>query len=106
MDGNKLLMFTMRNMPRIIKTITDKNKKVDKYLIHPGSKILLDNLIKKSEINPSLVPNTFNITGNTVSSSIPLLIKENFKKIKFDNKILLSGFGVGLSHATLLIKWA
>ena len=42
-------------------------------------------------------------TGNTVSSSIPLLLENKIinKKIK---KILICGFGVGLSIATNIIE--
>ena len=38
-------------------------------------------------------------TGNTVSSSIPLVLKRNQKKIKKDEYVLLIGFGVGWSWA-------
>ena len=42
------------------------------------------------------------LTGNTVSSSIPLLL-ENYVVDSSYTKILVSGFGVGLSWATNLI---
>ncbi len=105
MDGNKLLMFSLKNIPKIIKKISKKHKIIDKYFIHPGSKILLDSIILKSQINDKKVLNTFKITGNTVSTSIPLIINKNYNKIKKNEKIFMSGFGVGLSHASLLIKW-
>ena len=65
---------------------------------------MLDSIVKKSLINPIKVYNSFHITGNTVSSSIPLLINLNYKKL-LNKNILLSGFGVGLSWATIAIKW-
>ncbi len=105
MDGNKVFMFSIKNIPTIIKKITKKHKDIKFFLIHPGSKILLDTVIERSGINSSNVPRSFHITGNTVSTSIPLLLKDNFYKIKKNNKILISGFGVGLSHATLLLRW-
>ena len=106
MDGNKLLMFTMRNIPNVINKIIKKHNNIKIYLIHPGSKILLDTLTNKINISSKKVPNTFNLTANTVSSSIPLLINKNYNSFRFGNKILMSGFGVGLSHATILVKWA
>ena len=65
---------------------------------------MLDSIIEKSKIKKSNVYSTFNITGNTVSTSIPLIISKNYNKLKKKN-ILMSGFGVGLSWATVLIKW-
>ena len=105
MDGNKVFLFSIKNIPLIIKKITNKYKDINFFLIHPGSKILLDTVIEKSGINSRKVPTTFHITGNTVSTSIPLLLKDNFSKLKKNDKILISGFGVGLSHATLLLRW-
>ena len=105
MNGNKLLLFSLNKIPKIIKFYKKKIGIIDMFLIHPGSKILHDSIIQKSGIPPSKSPNTFSLTGNTVSSSIPLLIKENFKSFKKNNKILLTGFGVGLSHATVVLKW-
>tara|TARA_Y100000389_G_scaffold197899_1_gene233402 strand:- start:24401 stop:25303 length:903 start_codon:yes stop_codon:yes gene_type:complete len=105
MDGNKVFLFSIKNIPIIIKKITKKNKDIKFFFVHPGSKILLDTIIEKSGIKSSKAPTSFHITGNTVSTSIPLLIKDNFNRIKKNDKILISGFGVGLSHATLLIRW-
>jgi 3-oxoacyl-[acyl-carrier-protein] synthase-3 len=66
---------------------------------------MLDSIVKKSSISQKKVLNSFNITGNTVSTSIPLIISKYYSKLKKKNIILLSGFGVGLSWATILIKW-
>jgi 3-oxoacyl-[acyl-carrier-protein] synthase-3 len=101
MNGNKVFLFSIKNIPIILK----KNKYIKFYFIHPGSKILLDSIIKKSNIDYSKVPTSFHITGNTVSTSIPLLLKNNYNLIKKNDITLISGFGVGLSHATILLKW-
>ena len=101
MNGSKVFLFSIKNIPIILK----KNKYVKFYFIHPGSKILLDSLIKKSNIDYSKVPTSFHITGNTVSTSIPLLLNNNYNLIKKNDITLMSGFGVGLSHATILLKW-
>ena len=103
MDGNKVFNFGILNIPNSIHRCS-KNFKVDNYLLHPGSKYMLDSIIEKSKIKKNKVYSTFNITGNTVSTSIPLIIRENYNKLKNKN-ILMSGFGVGLSWATILIKW-
>ncbi len=103
MNGQKVFLFGINNIPDGIKKISSKFK-IDKYLIHPGSKVMLDTIVKKSSLNPLKVCNSFHITGNTVSSSIPLLININYKNL-INKNVLLSGFGVGLSWATIAIKW-
>jgi 3-oxoacyl-[acyl-carrier-protein] synthase-3 len=105
MNGNKVFLFSIKNIPKILKKILKKHKHIKYYFIHPGSKILLDTIIKKSHIDYSKVPTSFHITGNTVSTSIPLLLKNNYNLIKKNDITLMSGFGVGLSHATILVKW-
>jgi 3-oxoacyl-[acyl-carrier-protein] synthase-3 len=105
MDGNKIFLFAINNVPLSIKKVTKNNKiLVDKYLVHNGSKFLIDTLSKKIPNSHKKFLTSFHITGNTVSNSIPLLINLHFNKLK-KKKIILSGFGVGLSWATLLIEW-
>jgi 3-oxoacyl-[acyl-carrier-protein] synthase-3 len=45
--------------------------------------------------------------GNTSSASIPLSLHTAVqqKKLKYGNQIIIYGFGSGLTHAGLLIKW-
>ena len=49
------------------------------------------------------IPTNISNTGNTVSSSIPILMAEYLDVIN-DSTSVLSGFGVGLSTATVLIS--
>ena len=105
MDGNKIFMFGINNIPRSIKSITNNYPNIDKYLIHNGSKLLVDILSSKIKNSKNKILTSFHITGNTVSSSIPLLIYTHFNKLKKNRKVVISGFGVGLSWATLLIRW-
>ena len=103
MDGSKVFLFGISTIPVSIKKL-NKSNQVDKYLIHNASKIMLDTIIKKSKIENRKVINSFSITGNTISSSIPLLVNMSYKKL-IGKKVLMSGFGVGLSWASILIKW-
>jgi len=73
---------------------------VDLFLLHQGSRFMLENMIKRTGIPADKAPIRLSETGNTVSSSIPLLLEK-----ELDNSpgtILMSGFGVGLSWATAI----
>ena len=51
--------------------------------------------------------NNLKLLGNTVSSTIPFALKDadKKKKIKNNDLLILSGFGVGLSWGSCIIKW-
>ena len=73
---------------------------------HQASKIVL-NIIKKQslKINKNVeIPFYYKNIGNLVSTSIPVLINKNIKLFNKSKKILIFGFGVGLTHSYIKIK--
>ena len=84
------------------------NKKdIDQFVFHQASKLVIDKLTKILELDKKKVFKNYDKIGNTVSSSIPIAL-ENLKKnnmIKKNQKIMLVGFGVGLSAAASIISW-
>ena len=100
MDGNKLFNFSLNTVPNLINELMKKNrlknKNLDYILLHQASNIINKNIMNKLKIENNKFLSNYRKYGNTVSSTIPLLIYENFKKLKNKN-ILMCGFGVGLS---------
>ena len=80
----------------VIPEIKKYSKNVDCIFLHQAGKIVL-NLIKESVGKNYFIPTNYEKYGNLVSTSIPVLLKENFSKLKKKSKILFCGFGVGLS---------
>jgi 3-oxoacyl-[acyl-carrier-protein] synthase-3 len=76
-------------------------------IFHQASKIVLDTLNEKVKISGSQTSETLSKFGNTGSASIPITLSEYLKvsSLISGDLILLSGFGVGLSYGTVLIKW-
>ena len=111
MDGAKVAIFTIREIPEFIKKFLKKNKlnsKKIKYIaLHQASKYVCDKIKEKLNFNKKLFLENYNKYGNTVSSTIPLLLKDSIdkKKLKKDNIIIACGFGVGLSWGIVKIKW-
>ncbi len=62
----------------------------------------MEQLAQKLSLDMSKVPLGIQNTGNTVSSSIPILLAEIIGNTSVQ-KVLLSGFGVGLSWASCLL---
>ena len=111
MNGAKVFMFTNQAIPDSIKKVIKKRQlkidQVDYYIFHQASKFVLDNLKDSLMIKKNKMYYGLNNLGNTVSSSIQIALAKLIKKkfLKKNKKVILCGFGVGLSWATLLINW-
>ena len=108
MKGKDVLSFAVNNVKVQIQNIMSKNKlklrNIDKIYLHQGSKFILDTLTKSLKLDKKKVPIKLNNIGNTISSSLPIVLeKTKFKKNKIS---ILCGFGVGLSISTCIIKKA
>ncbi len=101
MNGPKVLQFAMSNVAKDLQELIEKD---EKYVLfpHQAGKLVLDVLERKLPQNIKIFKNYQNY-GNLVSASIPNLIMENFNELQ-NNKIIISGFGVGLSHNAILLE--
>lgn len=109
MNGIDVFNFTMKVVPKSIKLILEKFnfeiEDIDKIVFHQANKFMTDFFIKKLKYNPENVPYSLNKFGNTSSATIPLTIVselENWESAK--KRILISGFGAGLSWATAILN--
>ena len=111
MDGSKIFMFTLANIPlnveKLLKISKIKKYKIKKFFFHQGSKLILESLGEALHLSRQKVFNNLKLLGNTVSSTIPFALKDadKKKKIKSNDLLFLSGFGVGLSWGSCIIKW-
>ena len=111
MKGSNIFHFTTKNIPNLFNDILKKNKlnkkNIDQFVFHQASKLVIDKLINILELDKNKVFKNYDKIGNTVSSSIPIAL-ENLKKnniLKKNQKVMLVGFGVGLSAAATIINW-
>ncbi len=107
MNGRAVFNFSAVEVPIQVRQVLEsagvRQDDVDLFLFHQGSKYILDTLGKRLGLPGSKVPSNLADQGNTVSSSIPLLF-EAHKDRREPRLVLMSGFGVGLSWATGLLK--
>ena len=107
MNGRGIVNFATKEVsPDILKLLSRNNltvKDIDKYLLHQGSKFMVNSLAKRLNLEEEKVMYDIYGYGNTVSSSIPILLEKilNDKSIKL---ALASGFGVGLSWANVIFR--
>jgi len=106
-DGPGLYNFALNVIPDQVKSFIKKfnlKNQIDYYIFHQANKFMIDGLINIMKINKKKVIIDMSQTGNTVSTSIPIIIKKFEDKFKKNDKILLVGFGGGLSWGITLIK--
>ena len=110
MDGMGILVFVNSKVPQQIRSILARNHltldDIDLFVFHQASKIALDSLTRLLKIKPERVYQNLREVGNTVSASIPIALKDALDKgrVSRGDKVLLSGFGVGLSWATAIME--
>lgn len=108
MDGRAVFNFAATRIPAEIKSLLAqagcRPDEIDAFCLHQGSYAIIDTISKRfPEVTERFVKDIEQV-GNTVSSSIPLLLEHRLDQPGW-NRVLVSGFGVGLSWATaLLIK--
>jgi 3-oxoacyl-[acyl-carrier-protein] synthase-3 len=107
MDGRAVFTFALTEVPKQIHSLLEETsvtlEQIDLFLLHQGSKFMIEKLTERLGDVKDKTP--FDITehGNTVSSSIPLLLQNYLDKAD-KNTVLLSGFGVGLSWASTILR--
>jgi 3-oxoacyl-[acyl-carrier-protein] synthase-3 len=110
MDGLEVFNFTLKAVPTSIKEILSITsisiETLDYFIFHQANKFMIDFFIKKLKINPLKAPISLNKFGNVSSATIPLTIVTQLSEhLKNNNKkILLSGFGAGLSWGTAILN--
>jgi len=108
MNGRAIFNFMMKRVPSSVEACLQKNglslDNIDYFFFHQASRYLLENLRDKMNLPHDKVPVEMGNVGNTVSSSIPILISDFMLSGLLQNHVcLISGFGVGLSWATNII---
>jgi 3-oxoacyl-[acyl-carrier-protein] synthase-3 len=105
MDGPSLMDFTIEAVPQLVEQVLDKagvsRADIDLFLLHQATFKMLDQLRQRMQIPPERLPIMLERYGNTVSSTLPILIDDlrQSGRIKSGAQTMLVGFGVGYSWA-------
>ena len=108
MDGHNIIKFTVEAVPVLVKDILKANQLEDKdihmYLMHQATWKMLDQLRDRMGVDADRIPIELADIGNTVSSTLPILIQRLRNRGQLSSKSvnMLVGFGVGLSWAGCL----
>ena len=109
MAGSDIMHFTIETVPSLITRTLEKNnlslKDIKYFIYHQANAYILNLLRKKSKIDINRLCIDMETTGNTVSSTIPIVLANLLSSggTRPGDKILLAGFGVGLSWGATII---
>lgn len=108
MSGTEIFNFTLASVPKLVAEVLEKNNKqfedIDLFVFHQANKYMMDFLRKKIKIPIEKFYYAMENVGNTVSSTIPIALKEASKENLLNGNILLAGFGVGYSWGGVIIN--
>jgi 3-oxoacyl-[acyl-carrier-protein] synthase-3 len=110
MNGPEIFNFTIECVPKLVEETLNHNNltlnDIDYVIFHQANKYILEYLRKKIKIPSEKFYNNMLMTGNTVSATIPIAIKDCIDEgiVKKGSKLLLVGFGVGYSYGATIIE--
>lgn len=107
MNGREVFFFAAKVVPDQIRDLLSdaslEVKDIHTFIFHQGSKYIVETIAQKIGVEMNNVPLNINEYGNLVSSSIPMILKD-YIGIADGQKIVISGFGVGLSAASMILE--
>jgi 3-oxoacyl-[acyl-carrier-protein] synthase-3 len=108
MNGPEIFNFTSKAVPSLVESTLNKNnlllEDIDIFVFHQANKYMLNFLRKKIGISEDKFYINLEEYGNTVSSTIPIALKEAIDEGKINGNVMLTGFGVGYSWGSCIIK--
>lgn len=110
MNGPAVFTFTLKAVPAAVKALLAKSvlemDAVDMYVFHQANKFMIDAIRRQLRIPPEKFVINMLDKGNTVSATIPIALADATAegRIQAGARVMLVGFGVGLSWSACLTQ--
>lgn len=111
MNGQEVYKFATRQVPACIHAALDKAgiavEEVDMFVLHQANVRIIESVAKRLKADISKFPMNLDKIGNMSSATIPVLLDELNRsgRIQEGNRLVLSGFGAGLTYGATVIVW-
>ncbi len=111
MDGQEVFKFAVKKVPECISQLLSEQKiskeEIRYYILHQANKRILEAVAKRLDEPVEKFPMNIGEYGNTSAASIPILLDEMNREGKLDrgDKLVLAGFGGGLTWGSVLLEW-
>ncbi len=111
MEGQEVFKFAVKKVPECVESLL-KDVGTDmgdvKYLVlHQANYRICESIAKRLKISMDKIPMNIDRYGNTSGATIPILLDELNRqgKLHKGDRVVLAGFGAGLTWGALLIEW-
>lgn len=109
MAGREVYVFATTKVPESIRAVLEKAKltpeEVAVYILHQANSRIMDSVAQKLGVPKERFFKNLSHYGNTSAASIPMALYDAKPLLKSGDKIILSGFGAGLTWGTMLLEW-
>lgn len=111
MDGPKVWDFAMDEVPRAIRALLADHDlspaDLDLLILHQSNLRMIEALMAALDLPMDRTVTTIESHGNTAAASIPLTLHEAWQtgRLQAGSRVLLCGFGGGLSWGATLLEW-
>ena len=111
MDGQEVYKFATKQVPACIQEALDKADlaadDVDWFLLHQANVRIIESVAKRLKVDIARFPMNIHRIGNMSSATIPVLLDEQNRSgsIREGDRLVLSGFGAGLTYGASILVW-
>ena len=111
MNGSAIFNFTLEQVPPMMKALLEKSgltkDEIDFFVFHQANKYMLSTIRKVCGIPKDKFYIDLDHTGNTVSSTILIGLKDCLEQglVQPGMKVMACGFGVGLSYGGTILHF-
>ncbi len=111
-NGREVYKWAVNTVPKGITALLDKahykTQDVDWFVPHSANLRIIESICNRTGLHLEKTIYSLEYFGNTSAASIPLSLDKGLQegKLQKNDTILLYGFGGGLTHAGMLIKWS
>lgn len=111
MEGQPVFKFAVKTVPECIEEVLKKaevkKEEIRYYILHQANSRIIQSVAKRLKEPEEKFPMNLSLHGNTSAASIPILLDEMNRKgmLEKGDKIVLSGFGAGLTWGAVLLEW-
>lgn len=111
MNGKDVFQFAVRQVPQAILEVLKKNKctidEMDWFILHQANRRIVEAAARRLCADMDKFPVNLQRYGNTSAASIPILLHELSQRraLKKGQKLILAGFGAGLSWGASILEW-
>lgn len=111
MDGKEVFKFAVRKVPEIVAQILEDAQmdpeEIKYFVLHQANFRILEAASRRLKVPMDRIPVNIDRYGNTSAASVPILLDELQRdgKLERGDKLVLAGFGSGMTWGATLLEW-